>query len=233
MDDEIWRDIIDYDGLYKVSSLGNIKSLPRNGTISIERELSGLYTKGGYLRVCLQKNGNKKYIQISNLVAKAFPEICGEWFDGCQVDHLNTIRTDNRAINLKVCTAKENSNNPLTLLHKSLANIGEKNPNFGKPLSEETKRKISDKLKGILHPLFGKHHTEETKKKISEAHKGLGAKQVYQYDKDLNLIKIWNSAQECEKYGFTSSNICLCCNGKRPHYKSFIWSYKELNKESV
>lgn len=51
---------------------------------------------------------------MHRLVAKAFPEICGEWFEGCVVDHINTVKDDNRAVNLKVCTQKENCNNELT-----------------------------------------------------------------------------------------------------------------------
>ena len=38
--------------------------------------------------------------------------------------------------------------------------------------SEETRKKISEALKGMKHPMFGKHHSEESKKKISDAHKG-------------------------------------------------------------
>lgn len=37
---------------------------------------------------------------------------------------------------------------------------------------EETRKKISEALKGMKHPMFGKHHSEESKKKISDAHKG-------------------------------------------------------------
>ena len=42
---------------------------------------------------------------------------------------------------------------------------GVNSPNFGKPMSDDHKKKISDAIKG-------KTHTEETKKKISEANKG-------------------------------------------------------------
>ena len=69
---------------------------------------------------------------------------------------------------------------------------GENNPNYGKPLSEETRKKISmsllgrtlseearrkldknrPKFSGENHPMYGKHHTKETKKKMSESHKG-------------------------------------------------------------
>ena len=81
----------------------------------------------------------------------------------------------------------------------SCAKKGERNPWYGKQLSEEHKRKISEAHKGKIlseetkkkiseavsgekHPLYGqkgdeapfygKTHTEETKKKMSESHKG-------------------------------------------------------------
>lgn len=41
-----------------------------------------------------------------------------------------------------------------------------------KPLTEEQKRKISEKLKGRISWNKGNHHTDETKKKMSEAAKG-------------------------------------------------------------
>ena len=45
---------------------------------------------------------------------------------------------------------------------------GDKNPMFGKHLSDETKRKLSDKLKGENNPMFGKPFSEEHKRKLSE-----------------------------------------------------------------
>jgi len=79
-----------------------------------------------------------------------------------------------------------------TLEKMSKANMGEKNPNFGKKHTKETKRKISQALKGENNPMFGitgKNHpmfgrinnkhpnyskklSEETKQKISESKKG-------------------------------------------------------------
>jgi len=48
---------------------------------------------------------------------------------------------------------------------------GSNNPMYGKHLSEETKRKISEALKGKPSGMKGKRATEETKRKQSEAHK--------------------------------------------------------------
>lgn len=55
-------------------------------------------------------------------------------------------------------------------------------------------------------------------------------KKVYQYTKDLKLIKIWESIKECECNDFNSSHITNCCRGKRKTHKGFIWSYQEIKK---
>ena len=60
--------------------------------------------------------------------------------------------------------------------------IGEKNHNYGKRHNEETRRKMSESLKGriitdetrlkISKSLSGRHKSDETRKKIGEAHRG-------------------------------------------------------------
>jgi len=54
----------------------------------------------------------------------------------------------------------------------SCSKKGEKNPFYGKTLSEETRRNISEKMKGEKHPFYGKTHSEETLHKMSDAKKG-------------------------------------------------------------
>jgi 5-methylcytosine-specific restriction endonuclease McrA len=44
--------------------------------------------------------------------------------------------------------------------------------NKGIPHSEATKKKISNKTKGVTSPMKGQHHSEETKRKIGIANKG-------------------------------------------------------------
>lgn len=62
----------------------------------------------------LNDNGVRRRIKVSHCVAKAFPEICGELFDGCEVDHIDTNRLNNNAYNLKVTNKTGNMNNPTT-----------------------------------------------------------------------------------------------------------------------
>lgn len=100
MNMEEWREIEGYEGLYQVSSYGNIR---RNGVV-----IKPLLRPNGYYQVSLCKNGKRKSHKIHRLVAKAFPEICGEWFDGCEINHKDECKTNNKASNLETCNGVYN-----------------------------------------------------------------------------------------------------------------------------
>ena len=86
-----------------------------------------------------------------------------------------------REVGYNLTDGGEGMLNPKLEIREKLSNAhkGEKNPMFGKPRSEETKRKISaakkgkhNNNKGENNPMFGKPRSEETKRKISAAKKG-------------------------------------------------------------
>ena len=50
---------------------------------------------------------------------------------------------------------------------------------------------------------------------------------IGQFDKDNNLIKIYNGLREVSDAGFNSGNVSSCCTGRKYHtyHKGFIWKY--------
>lgn len=126
MKEEIWRPVVGYEGLYEVSNYGNVRSLDRiitysNGSAHKTKGKVLIPLKGRYLRVCLAEKGDWKCMQIHRLVAQAFPEICGDFFEGCVIDHLDGNPYNNVAENIQACDQKTNINNPITLERKSIA----------------------------------------------------------------------------------------------------------------
>lgn len=54
----------------------------------------------------------------------------------------------------------------------------------------------------------------------------LGAKKTAQYDKEGNLVKIWDCASDAiREFKDTGGGIWQCCRGESLTYKGFIWKY--------
>lgn len=101
---EFWRDVKGYKGLYQVSNVGQVRSLPRHGTKG--KILKPLKDTGGYLFVSLCKDGEKKFFLIHRLIAEAFLPNQEKL---AEVDHINNAKTDNRVANLQWISKVENN----------------------------------------------------------------------------------------------------------------------------
>jgi len=104
---EEWRDVVGYEGLYEVSNLGRVRSYYGREI----KYLKGRKTKIGYIQVELYKNGKGKFCSIHRLVWEGFHVPIPI---GYEIDHVNTIRDDNRLVNLRCVTSKENKRNSIT-----------------------------------------------------------------------------------------------------------------------
>ena len=96
---EIWRDVVGYEGLYKVSTEGNIKSIRRNKLLSLETN------KAGYKKISLY-NKTRKCYSVHRLVAETFipnPENLP-----C-VNHKDENKSNNCVDNLEWCTVEYNN----------------------------------------------------------------------------------------------------------------------------
>jgi len=112
---EIWKSIKGYEGIYEVSDLGNVKSLPRIITtnrnrsfVSKEKILKYSKAYAGRLQVVLRKDNISKTFPIHKLVAIAFLNHtpCGY---GEIVDHIDNDYTNNKTNNLQLITQRENA----------------------------------------------------------------------------------------------------------------------------
>ena len=107
---EIWKDIEGYEGLYQVSNLGRVKSLERIdrlGRLKPGVILRPKVERGGYLLVGLHKEGKQKMFLVHRLVAHAFipnPEGLPE------INHRDEDKTNNLVDNLEYCDRKYNMN---------------------------------------------------------------------------------------------------------------------------
>lgn len=100
---EIWKDIRDYEGIYKISNLGNIKSLPREHVKG--KLLNPARNNRGYLRVALSVKGRVRYDSVHRLVAETFipnPKNLPE------VNHIDGNKLNNKVENLEWTTKSQN-----------------------------------------------------------------------------------------------------------------------------
>lgn len=105
---EVWKDIEGFEGAYQISDLGRVKSLSRFAIDRCvkERIIKPYRNNGGYLTCVLCAEGVPHPRLIHRLVGSAFIQRPpGKDY----INHKNSNRSDNRAVNLEWCTVLENT----------------------------------------------------------------------------------------------------------------------------
>ena len=107
---EIWKDIKGYEGFYKISNYGNVKSLSRvmnnryKNFVSNEKMMK-LSNDRGYLKVHLCKNSIAKCFRVHRLVYITF---IGELKNNKVIDHIDNDKQNNSITNLQQITPRLN-----------------------------------------------------------------------------------------------------------------------------
>jgi hypothetical protein len=132
-ENEIWKDIEGYEGLYQVSTLGRLKRLEyivickngRNRKLPTHI-LNPPILKNGYIIACLRKEGKGKYLLLHRLVASAFLPNPNNL---AQVNHKDGNKKNNNVENLEWVTPQNNiihafNNNLMHPAHGIKINVG-------------------------------------------------------------------------------------------------------------
>lgn len=200
---EEWRDIPGYEGLYQISSIGRVKSLPKYHSKE-DRILKGHIDKDGYIKVRLCPNSKeRKTYFVHRLVGLAF--ISNER-QLPEIDHINTITSDNRVENLRWVNRSMNQLNEITRRRLSESNLGRK-------WTDEQRKK---------HSLFlsGRKHGIPALLKANHMHRS----PVLMLDQDRNIILAFESIKEASSLmNIEKRRISDVCNNKRNKAGGFIW----------
>ena len=121
MIEEVWKDVVGYEDRYQVSNIGRVRSKDvilhkSDGKIELRKGkiVKLQLNKTGYLQFLFSDGSDKprKLMRIHRVVAMAF---LPNPLNKPNIDHINTIRTDNRLENLRWCTQSENNRNSITM----------------------------------------------------------------------------------------------------------------------
>ena len=139
--EEIWKDVVGYEGLYQVSNLGNVKS--KRGLLKPQVRQHGylsvwLYGRGG---ICGRSG---KQFSVHRIVAEAFLQNPNGY---TEVNHKDECKTNNRAENLEWCSHVQNSNHGTRGRRIGLANTNGKR---SRPIAKYT---MSGKLVRVFPSL--------------------------------------------------------------------------------
>ena len=181
---ELWRRVKEYPN-YEISN----KEGWRNSLT--KKEISGRINHG-YRAVSLGKYKESAY---HILVAKTFPEFCGEWFEGCNVHHRNFEKLDNRPENLIILSANEH----LKLHYKTQSDTFKK-------ATKKRSASISKALKGKPKPWCRKPIVQLS----------LDGSVIKRWESAREIR---------DTLGYDPSNISSCCKGKLKTAYGSIWKF--------
>ena len=253
MSKEVWKDVVGYEGLYKISNHGNVYSNYTNKCLR-----AGTH-KDGYKYVNLTKDGEKKYKTIHRLVAEAFipnPDNLP------MVNHRDETPSNNNVDNLEWCDCSYNNtynnihirrasaiskkiyvynkNGELIDVYKSTRDIAKSlNVAYGNvsTVCNSNYRTLcgfvisyNELTKQEVLDIFRRNKERKyINENIGEYIKETKSKKVNQYDLDGNFICSYPSTQEAARQlHISNSLISRVCLGKGKQTHGWIFKYEDI-----
>ena len=110
---------------------------------------------------------------------------------------------------------------------------GHKHHYYGKHLSEEHRKKMSEAHKGENNPNYGRHFSDEFRKKLSQAN-NYRKIPVVAIQKDTGKIRVFESQHECaRKLNLDRKDIYSCLKGKRKSAGGYTFKYIEQLESGI
>lgn len=250
-----FRPIKGFEELYEIDNDGNVKNLKSN------KMLKKRINTRGYCVTSLFKNNKGYPKQVHRLVAEAFlpnpnnlPQINHKnEFEKANnhvelmLDENGNVVVDYEKTNIEWCTAKYNVNYGTRTERAKESIIGFKHSEETKAklrekvFSKETRKKISERLKGNKHNL-GRKQSEETKEKIAAKKRGKKLSEETKVKirttkskpvvavKDGVAVLEFASCLEARHNGYIHvSECCRNCYTKQNinYYKGYEWYFKD------
>lgn len=201
MNNEIWRPVVGYEGLYEVSNFGRVKSLGNTlkcsrfkGIVTImKQEVSNF----GYYRVSLRKDRKYKHWGVHRLVAIAFlpnPDNLPI------INHKDCNPKNNNVDNLEWCTQKYNVN-----------------------YADAKKKQAASFKRSNINGCHSKKSLE-TKNRLKV---GSYQKPVHQVDPNTGeILNTFRCIRDAER-AFNTKHVSAVVNGRRPKAKGYFWKLAE------
>lgn len=248
MEQEIWKDIKRYEGLYQVSNMGIVKSLPKlkktpSGTYYTKEMIKKPYICKGYLRLGLCKDSKTKMFFVHCLVAQAF---LGD-ANGLTVNHKDENKLNNRADNLEYMTLAENIRYGGGIQRSAKSRTD--NPLIGTPVNQYTLDGEFIKRYIPINQAKRENNFHEENISLCCNHKRNHSNGfIWRYDGDTdvtykkktNAISVsvfdlegkhigdFESAVKASEFTKVSRpDICDCCKGRKQSINGYKFKYKE------
>jgi hypothetical protein len=254
MVEEIWKDVVGYEGLYEISNLGNLRSCGKY----VWNRFSYCYRDGkimkqnidryGYSRAILSKDGYQKNKQIHRLVAEAFID---NPYNLPEVNHKDCNKTNNNVDNLEWITGIENTRH-------AIANGRMHYDEIETPVIQIDYKtgRVINKYKSIaeVNRLLGYHignislcckgskftsngfawqynvndnDVGDIVDVLKPEHNPRYKRKVAKLSMDNTILQFYDSIIEAaNENNCSDSSISMCCKGRLAQHHNFKWRYR-------